>query len=330
MNRFQKLFTILLAITNVSLFSTNGDVLQNPKEALQSTQTEDIPKLEEPISQYAKVTPLMSAADEGDAQAVSDLIKEGSDVNGTNSYGVTALMFAAYKGHEKIVLQLLKAGADVNSQDFSGWTALSSAVYKGHENIIAQLLKAGADVNSQDNTGETALNMAVESGHDNVVAQLLKAGANVNLQKDSRYIAFSSLTLLMWAAHKGNENIVTQLLEAGADVLAKDISGETALDKAIEAKHYDIADLLAKKMIEKYPAQASMYMEGIKPNIPQVQSWTDWVKTQATSLLGKAVTAGMGVGLAVAWLAWRRVQQDAPQQQVPLPPAPQLPQVPKG
>ena len=49
------------------------------------------------------ITPLMSAAKDGDAAKTGELIAKGANIDETSDYGWTALMFAAHEGHAKVV-----------------------------------------------------------------------------------------------------------------------------------------------------------------------------------------------------------------------------------
>lgn len=86
----------------------------------------------------------MLAAQKGDAKIVETLIKNGADVNITNSKnGATALIIAANDGHVKVVEVLLKNNADVNIKAGNGMTALDAAKYGKNQSIIKMLLEAG-------------------------------------------------------------------------------------------------------------------------------------------------------------------------------------------
>ena len=62
------------------------------------------------INSSSDNTTIYEAALEGNANRVKYLIRNGIDVNSTDSDGRTALMFASFNGHTVIVKALLKAG----------------------------------------------------------------------------------------------------------------------------------------------------------------------------------------------------------------------------
>lgn len=59
---------------------------------------------------------------------VDALIKNGTDVNVRNKFGLTPLHFAADNGHAPTALMLIRSGADINSEDNEHWTPLCRAI----------------------------------------------------------------------------------------------------------------------------------------------------------------------------------------------------------
>ena len=123
---------------------------------------------------------LFTAAVNGDAAQVKQLLDKGASANAADQDGATALMRAvsrrarneqahgaARKGNALAVVKLLlERGAKINAADRTGGTALMWAMegYASESGIIgvsqpvAQLLiESGADVNRQDLEGQTAL-----------------------------------------------------------------------------------------------------------------------------------------------------------------------------
>ena len=62
-------------------------------------------------------TPLLLAAQNGNAEVMEPLIKGGADVNAKTSNGTTPLMFAAAAGNARAVTLLLDRGADLNAKE---------------------------------------------------------------------------------------------------------------------------------------------------------------------------------------------------------------------
>ena len=91
-------------------------------------------------------TPLMSAASNGDINAVKRLLNEGADVNAKNSDNWTALTKAARDGNTEIVKLLIEKGADVHAKAYKGYSALMVAALGGNTEIVKLLIEKGADI----------------------------------------------------------------------------------------------------------------------------------------------------------------------------------------
>ena len=96
--------------------------------------------------------------------------------------------------------------------------------------MVGLLLEGGADVNKANNFGTTPLITASENGHAEVVRLMLNAGVDVNQ-------ANRSVTPLYSASGNGYTQVVEILLRNGAFRDARELFGETALDKARERNH---------------------------------------------------------------------------------------------
>ncbi len=118
----------------------------------------------------------------GDITNVSNLIKNGADVNERSSNGWTPLMWAAKKGNFDILKMLLGSRAKVNLKSNKGDTALSIAAREGHEDIVSLLLEKNADFGVVNNDGKTPLQLAEEKGHRSVMKLLMKAQAKENAE----------------------------------------------------------------------------------------------------------------------------------------------------
>ncbi len=149
---------------------------------------------------------LIKAARSGDVKIVTDLLKNGVDVNVALPNGSTALMLAAQNGHAGVVTVLLENGANFNLARSDGWTALMIAAQKGHAGLVAALLEKGANVNSASRDGWTALMIAAQNCHAGVVAALLEKGADVNLAHPT------GTTALMFAAANGHAVVVNEII----------------------------------------------------------------------------------------------------------------------
>jgi outer membrane protein assembly factor BamB len=114
---------------------------------------------------------LFAAARRGNAEAVSELLRAGVNVNAETRYGATALTYASRHGHARVVQVLLEAGADPNvADDFYHGTPLSAAAFEGHTEVVRLLLSKSA----KDLDG--ALENAIYYGSAEIVGLIVEAG----------------------------------------------------------------------------------------------------------------------------------------------------------
>jgi uncharacterized protein len=160
-------------------------------------------------------TPLVDAARNGDGEALSELLRKGTDVNAAEGDGSTALLWASYRDDLDSAGLLISAGANVNACNDTGATPLWAASQNGSDAMVRRLLDAGANPNLALLAGETPLMVAARSGYPGVVEQLLNKDAKVSA-RGSR-----GQTALMWAVAQKHPEVVKLLIEHGADVNAR-------------------------------------------------------------------------------------------------------------
>ena len=180
---------------------------------------------------------LWNAAKKGDIDKVRKYIKEGANVNYSDSCGWSVLVRAATSGHSEIVKILVTAGANLEQKRQDGSTALTEAAQQGHSDVVKILVTAGAKIEHQVQ-GCTALTWASDRGHIDIVKILVTAGAELDYK--SKY-GYSALTL---ASYKGHSEIVKFLVSKGAKLEHKDSYGFTALNLAAQKGHTDIVEIL--------------------------------------------------------------------------------------
>lgn len=113
----------------------------------------------------------------GHLSAVKQLLDSDADVHALNKWRETPLLTAANHGQAKAVEALLKAGADPCRCTDTGWSPLSIAAYKGHDDVVRLLLEEGAPTEEADPT-LSALLQAATKGLPDTVELLLKHGAD--------------------------------------------------------------------------------------------------------------------------------------------------------
>jgi Zn-dependent protease with chaperone function len=162
-------------------------------------------EFEEEAMEAEEIPPFIAAVANGDTEKVTQLIKQGEDVQQEDINGYTSLDWAVRAGNPKMVELLLKSGADPNYESSYGMTSLMTAAEIGDPNMIRMLVEGGADPNYQDSSGMTALMHAVYSTDLETVQVLLDLGANPDI-KD-----YQKMTAHMNAIQSGEREIAELL-----------------------------------------------------------------------------------------------------------------------
>jgi len=113
----------------------------------------------------------------GHLSAVKQLLDAGADVHALNKWRETPLLTAANHGQAASVEALLRTGADPCKCTDTGWSPLSIAAYKGHDDVVRILLEEGAPTEEADPT-LSALLQAATKGLPETVDLLLRHGAD--------------------------------------------------------------------------------------------------------------------------------------------------------
>lgn len=94
-------------------------------------------------------TALHGAAEFGNTDAISWLLKHGAQVNATNDWGETPLHYAMSRGRTKAIFALLEQGVDVSARDHDGRSPLHKARSIAVPKVIRAPLRRGADSNAR-------------------------------------------------------------------------------------------------------------------------------------------------------------------------------------
>jgi len=105
----------------------------------------------------------------------------GMCVDERDTAGETPLILAAERGDAEAARVLLAAGADPRAASYSEWTALHGAAECGSVLVIELLAAAGVDVSAQAQSGKTPLDIAKQYEQSAAAARLSELGAKPNL-----------------------------------------------------------------------------------------------------------------------------------------------------
>jgi uncharacterized protein len=127
------------------------------------------------------MTALHWAAMKNDADLAQTLLYASANVKATTRIGAyTPLILAAQQGNAEVMEPLIKAGADVNAKTGNGTTPLMFAAASGNADAVKVLLDRGADVNAQESTrGLNAAMFAAASDRASVIDLLASRGADL-------------------------------------------------------------------------------------------------------------------------------------------------------
>jgi uncharacterized protein len=105
-------------------------------------------------------TPLLYAANFGNAEMAQLLIDRGAHIDARDKFGNTPLHWAAERGHLEVMRLLIAAKAPIDATNKHGITPLMLAAGAGKVPPVRLLLEKGADAKKQDFTGRDALGYA--------------------------------------------------------------------------------------------------------------------------------------------------------------------------
>ena len=160
--------------------------------------------------------------------AVGQVLWEDDSLEERDLRGRTPLIVAAEEGNAAEVRRLVEKGARVDAGDDCNWTAMMRSAAGGHTDVLRYLLEQGAAVNHLEKTGYSALMGAVVNNRPGAARILLARGAELDIQEKE-----NGQTALMWAVRNRNPELVQLLLSAGADADIENRKGQTAKDLAM-------------------------------------------------------------------------------------------------
>ncbi len=213
-------------------------------------------------------TPYHEAASLGDKDIIDLLKKSGANPLARDKSGVTPLSIAFAKD-EDIIYSVL--GNDRMIADSDGNTPVHIAVQtRAKQSILESFISKGYPFDTRNSLGWTPLALAASYGLKDASALLLEKGADPFAQTPSKGGSVLSLafnekggyllgyivknaknktdirgnTILHYAARLADEETVARLLKLGLNKRAKNVSGETPYDIAVNWKKDGNAALL--------------------------------------------------------------------------------------
>lgn len=159
-------------------------------------------------------------------------------------FGQQTLHVAATHGLTDIVTQLIKEGADMEARDGHHRTPLFLAASNGHAPCCWALLHWKTDPNTRDINGHTILEMAAKAGHLDVVTALIASKAEVNPN-----VLWQCSSPIQAAIESPNLRIdlIQYLLNNGANAtILRPSDFKSALDIAEEKNLAHVAQMMMK------------------------------------------------------------------------------------
>lgn len=209
-------------------------------------------------------TPLLTAANHGQAAAVEALLQAGGDPCKCTDTGWSPLSIAAYKGHDDVVRLLLEEGAPTEEADPT-LSALLQAATKGLPDTVELLLRNGADHTVTTKKGDTALSILVEQNLiDAAVEMVTEYKASVpRCSRDRKKVQRARLLINLRVKQQQRDGILNGDVETTDDESEQDevdSDSNSALHDA-DGSPSAAAPLSSKKKKKKFKSRASAEAE---------------------------------------------------------------------
>eukprot|EP00808_Paulinella_micropora_P021102 g66515.t1 len=203
-------------------------------------------------------TALAWATQEGQGNAVKNLLQNKADPNLRSKDEATALILAGINGHQEVAEALLQAKAEINAKDYAGKTALDLA-RENCKPVTAKLLEEAAKLTPEQRSDKAEwkkIEAVVKKAEEDAMSgeQLRKAAEVGDLERVQELLAQRAdvetkggdwnRTALIQTGLNGRTDIAQALLAAGANVNAADKTGYMALHYAGGKGHTATAQAL--------------------------------------------------------------------------------------
>lgn len=182
-------------------------------------------------------TGLHMAAFAGNDDIAEWLLVSGATVDVRDNNGQTPLFIAAESDHVETIGLLLRNDANLLLRDNYGRTVLHSSIAAGRTASSLYLIQSGSDIFAIDGSGKSPLDLAMEGG-TTLLASLIDK-TMVNSQDN---MGNTPLHLAVMA--KADDGIIRIILDQGADRRARNASGKTPGDIALEMGNTALAAMV--------------------------------------------------------------------------------------
>lgn len=171
---------------------------------------------------------LIKAAENGEAEKVTQILSQKADVDFRDASGGTALFYATQNHHIEVVRILVYNKANMDLYLYGGFTPLMSACVTGDFEIAEYLVRNGAKIEEKDEYWATALHYAVIYADFYITDMLLFYGAN------RKATTYENTNVLMLAALNSDTSIAQLFINDTSLVNQVDKNGNSALSIAIQ------------------------------------------------------------------------------------------------
>nr|WP_306320365.1 MULTISPECIES: ankyrin repeat domain-containing protein [unclassified Streptomyces] len=187
---------------------------------------------------------MLSAARDGDTDAVRAAVRAGADTEVRDDRGRTPLLLAALGDHVAAAKVLVAAGADPDAQDEQDDSAWLVTGVTGSAAMARALVPADPDYSLENRYGGTSLIPAGEHGHADYVREVLR-GTDMDVDHVNN-LGWTALleAIILGDGGRDHQRVVSLLLDGGADPKLADGEGVTPLAHAEQRGYDEIAALL--------------------------------------------------------------------------------------
>jgi ankyrin repeat protein len=192
-------------------------------------------------------TPLITSAIFGHRELAQALIKQGANINQTNSRGYNALI-VALRNNRTEVAQLLFNDTDLEHADRSGWSPLLVAARYNQPILVENILNKVGErtINQQNIFGHTPLMLAILNPYSETFDFILRQ-SNIDLNIQRR----NGQTAAHFALQNNQLDKFFKLVENGARTDIKDKRNLTVIDLLKRMQRLDLVERVNQIIIKR-------------------------------------------------------------------------------